>query len=97
MRFLWDEIKNRANQRKHGLSFEQASALFASVRDYLEIFDDAHSGDEDRFIALGPIESGVIVVVFVEPDERSVRIISARKATSREREMFAASMKGRQI
>lgn len=55
MKVAWDAAKNLANQRRHGLSFEEAQELFLSGRDYLEIFDDAHSETEDRFIAIGPI------------------------------------------
>ena len=55
MELSWDEAKNRANQKKHGVSFERASELFTSKADYLEFFDEAHSIDEDRFIAIGPI------------------------------------------
>jgi uncharacterized DUF497 family protein len=51
----WDDAKNLANQRNHGISFQEASELFRSDVDYLEIFDDAHSLIEDRFIAIGPI------------------------------------------
>ena len=46
----WDDTKNRKNQRKHGLSFEDVQELFRSGSDYLEIFDDQHSEEEDRFI-----------------------------------------------
>ena len=63
MEFEWDPAKDRANRSKHGLSFEEASELFASGVDYLEIFDAEHSEDEDRFIAIGPIKRGMIVVV----------------------------------
>jgi hypothetical protein len=43
VRVVWDEAKNVANQKKHRVSFDEASALFASGADYLENFDDAHS------------------------------------------------------
>ena len=88
MRLTWDEAKNRANQEKHGISFEEARELFASKADYLEVFDEAHSSDEDRFIAIGPIRGGVVLVVSTEQDEASIRIISARWATRRERGLF---------
>ena len=55
MRVEWDEAKNLENRRKHDLSFEEARELFTSGVDYLEIFDEAHSDLEDRFIAIGPI------------------------------------------
>ena len=63
MRFEWDEDKDQGNQVKHGVSFSEAQQLFRSGVDYLEIFDVEHSEAEDRFIAIGPIERGVVVVV----------------------------------
>ena len=47
-------------------------------------FDDEHSQDEDRFIAIGPIARGVVLVVYTEPSEGVLRIISARGATKAE-------------
>jgi uncharacterized DUF497 family protein len=94
MRFEWDPEKNRSNRRKHGLSFEDASGLFASDEALLEIFDSEHSNHEDRFIAVGRIELGVIVVVFTEPGEDVVRILSARKATKAEQELFESYSRG---
>jgi uncharacterized protein len=58
--FEWDLKKEQANVRKHGISFARARQLLESDADYLEIFDEAHSVDEDRFIAIGPIDEGVI-------------------------------------
>ena len=84
MRLTWDKAKSHTNQAKHGISFEEASELFSSRADYLEIFDEAHSIDEDRFIAIGPIRRGVVLVVSSEQDETTLRIISARWATKRE-------------
>ena len=88
MEVEWDPEKNRENQRKHRLSFEEAADLFTSGDDYLEIFDAEHSEDEDRFIAIGAIVRGVVVVVWTEREEDVVRIISARPATSRETRLF---------
>lgn len=88
MRVEWDEGKNLANQRKHGISFEEAEALFATGSDYLEIFDDAHSETEDRFIAIGPIARGIILVIWTERDEEILRIISARWASEREQALY---------
>jgi uncharacterized DUF497 family protein len=64
VRVAWDEAKNLANRRKHGVSFEEAAELFASGSDYLEIFDKAHSESEDRFIAIGSVTRGLILVVY---------------------------------
>ncbi len=88
MRIAWDHSKDLANQRKHGLSFREARKLFAPGNDYLEIFDEAHSELDDRFIAIGPISRGIILVVFAERDEDTIRIISARWATRREQVLY---------
>ena len=84
----WDPDKNTDNQRKHDVSFEEAAELFTSERDFLEIYDAAHSELEDRFIAIGLVQRGVVLVVWTERDEDTVRIISARWATSREQLMY---------
>jgi hypothetical protein len=88
MRLEWDPAKSDANRAKHGLSFETAAELFRSGVDYLAIYDDAHSDDEDRFIAVGPIGRGVIVVVYTERDDGRLRIVSARMATTNERRRY---------
>ena len=88
MKIEWDPTKNAENQVKHGVSFEEASELFTSERDYLEIFDEAHSEDEDRLIAVGVVRRGVIVIIWTERDDETVRIISARRATPLERLMY---------
>ena len=92
MRVDWDEAKNRQNQRKHGVAFEDAQRLFESGSDYLEIFDAEHSEDEDRFIAVGPTRRGLLVVVLTDRGDDVVRIISARPATQREAEWFRERM-----
>ncbi len=56
--------------------------------DYLEIYDEEHSDEEDRFIAVGPIRRGVIVVAYTERDDDVLRILSARMATKDERKRF---------
>ena len=88
VKVVWDDAKNRANRKKHQVTFEEASRLFTSAVDYLEIFDAAHSDEEDRFIAIGPVTRGIVLVVWTERDEEEIRIISARWATGRERELF---------
>ena len=88
VRVEWDEAKNAANQRKHGVSFEEAAELFATGDDYIEIFDEFHSETEDRFIAIGPVTRGLVLVVWTERDEDIVRIVSARWATKPERQRY---------
>jgi uncharacterized DUF497 family protein len=90
----WDQTKDLANQRKHGVSFEEASELFRSGVDYLEILDDAHSGAEDRFIALGPIRRGLILIIWTERHEETIRIISARWATKNEQRLYESYLRG---
>jgi len=90
----WDEAKNGANLRKHGISFEEAQILFATDH-YLEIFDDQHSEEEERFIAIGPISRGVVVVVWTETEDGAIRIISARCATKREARMYEGHIGGK--
>lgn len=94
MKVEWDEAKNLANRRKHDLSFEEAAELFASGADYLEIFDEAHSELEDRFIAIGPVTRGFVLVVWTERDDDVYRIISARWANEREQVLYRAYKDG---
>lgn len=88
MRFDWDGQKDRENSEKHGLRFADVVPLFTSGAEYLEIYDDTHSEIEDRFIAIGLVERGIVVVVWTEAPEGTIRIISARRATPDEVELF---------
>ena len=92
VRFEWDAAKNAANRKKHGASFEEAQDLFTSGVEYLELFDEAHSAEEDRFIAIGPVRRGVILVAYTERLEDTIRIISVRHATAAERKLFQTHM-----
>ena len=92
MDFEWDDAKDLGNQRKHGLSFTEAQRLFESGADFLEIFDTEHSEFEDRFIAIGPIDRGVIVVVYTEREEDLIRIVGARMANKREQALYRSHM-----
>ena len=89
MIFEWDENKALANIKKHGVSFEEARAVFYD--DYAVLFDDPdHSEAEDRFLISGMnSEKGVCIVshCYRSEDER-IRIISARKATRTERSIY---------
>jgi uncharacterized protein len=90
----WDEAKSISNRRKHGVSFEEAAVLFASGQDYFEIFDEAHSESEDRFIAIGPIRRGLVLVVWTARDDDNLRIISARWAGEREQALYYSCVGG---
>jgi uncharacterized DUF497 family protein len=88
MPFEWDDAKNKTNRERHGLSFEQVVELFTSGVDFLDIYDENHSDEEDRFVAIGPIHSGVVVVVYTERQDDVIRIINARSATKKEIQLF---------
>ena len=88
VRFEWDPQKERQNVAKHGVNFKEAKALFTSKVDFLEIYDAEHSDVEERFIAIGPIRRGLVLVVFTERSEDAIRIISARKASPAQRSMY---------
>lgn len=83
--FEWDSRKAEANRRKHGVAFEEASAVFADP--LARIFDDPdHSLREQREIIVGrSSKARLLLVAFTERGDR-VRIISARPATRRERQ-----------
>lgn len=81
----WDDRKNEINKRKHGISFETAAHVFEDIN-RIEYFDEAHSADEDRFIVLGLV-SKVLFVVYTDRGD-ATRIISARKATEAETEVY---------
>lgn len=92
MRFEWDDAKDRSNQKKHSLAFTEAKQLFEGNQDYLEIFDASHSGNEDRFIAIGEFGRGIAVVMYTVREEALIRIIGARLATRREQQRYRAYM-----
>ena len=88
MTFEWDEHKNRKNKRKHGISFEESVRVFndeASV----EIYDNSHSANEDRYIVIGRITEGMVVCLVCTYRSYDVlRIISARPANANEKEEY---------
>ncbi len=85
MKFEWDENKNLINKIKHKISFQTAAHVFDDP-DYIEMYDFEHSVDEDRYIAIGKV-GDIIFVVFTEKKD-TVRLISARLATSAERGLY---------
>ena len=92
--FEWDEEKNRANRRKHGVSFEEARTVFLDENARL-IADPEHSDVEDRFVLLGlSIRLRLLVVPHCYRESSgAVRIISARRAGSSERRDYAGWLK----
>ncbi len=86
LRFAWDDRKNAANGRKHGVSFEEAQTVF-SDEEALLVSDPDHSLDEDRFVLLGMSAQLRVLLVChcYREDDEVIRIISARKASAPER------------
>lgn len=85
LKFEWDENKNQTNQKKHGLSFEEARSVFYDVEAI--VFDDPeHSSEEERFLIIGFTSQARICIVShcYRCSDSIIRIISARKATTSE-------------
>ena len=82
--FEWNPKKAAANDRKHGITFEEASTVFA---DYLSLTipDPLHSENEERFVTTGRSEKQRLIVVVHTERGNTIRIISARTATPHER------------
>jgi uncharacterized DUF497 family protein len=89
LRFDWDEQKARENQRKHGVSFDEARSVFFDPQ-AVEFFDDEHEQSEERFLLLGVSARLRILMVCHCLREKSnvIRIILARKATANEQREY---------
>jgi uncharacterized protein len=87
LRFEWDPGKARANLRKHGVSFEEATTVFADALS-LTISDPDHSETEARFLDLGLSHQGRLLVVSYTEREDQIRIISARLASRVEKRTY---------
>ncbi len=88
MIFEWDEDKAKINQQRHDISFEEAKAAFDD-ENLVDAMDEAHSEDESRFNLIGLTERGLLFVVYTERGDDIIRIISARKATKFEEQIYA--------
>ncbi len=93
IRFEWDESKNRANKRKHRVSFEEAQTVFWDENARL-IDDPDHSKSEDRFILMGLSNNLRVLVVShtYRKSESVIRIISARRANRREQDFYRSKV-----
>ena len=89
IRFTWDPRKDKANQKKHGVSFQEGRSAFYDPNARV-IHDPDRSHDEDRFVLLGvsfKLRALVVCHAYREEDE-VIRIISARKATRKEQQQY---------
>jgi uncharacterized DUF497 family protein len=90
--FEWDPNKVRRNIETHGMSFDEASTVFSDTLS-LTIYDPLHSDKEDRFIIIGnSCKNHLLVIVHTDRGDK-IRIISARKATKKERKQYEENAK----
>ncbi len=89
--FEWDLKKAKINLEKHAVSFEEASTAFKDPLS-LTIDDPLHSSDEKRFVLIGmSYNSRILVVVHTDRGD-NIRIVSARKATKKERKYYESNV-----
>ncbi len=89
LRFSWDNRKNKSNQKKHSVSFEEAQSVFFD-KNAIEFFDPDHSETENRFLLLGlGYRLRILLVSYCyRESENMIRIISARKASKKEQKEY---------
>jgi len=89
LRIEWDKKKNKSNQKKHGVSFEEAETVFYD-ENAVEFYDNIHSSAENRFLLLGLSYKlrTILVCHCLKENETIIRIISARKATKQEQKEY---------
>ena len=85
--FRWDPEKARSNLRRHGVTFEEAASVFRDVLS-VAISDPLHSTEEKRFVIIGRSDQDRTLVVVHREFAETIRIISARRATRRERNEY---------
>ena len=91
MVFEWDEEKNEENIRTHGLDFAYAQEVFSAPM--LVRSDTRKNYGEDRFVGIGFLRNFVVVIVYTERAEDTVRVISLRKALKHERQRFEEALR----
>jgi uncharacterized DUF497 family protein len=93
IRFEWDPRKATSNEKKHGVSFEEAESVFFDQQALL-LADPQPAGEEDRFVLLGLSAAlRMLVVVHALREQDVIRIISARKATRLERQQYQSRLR----
>ena len=88
MEFEWDKNKAERNEKKHGISFSEATTVFGDPLE-ITISDPEHSSGEYRFLSIGKSNMGnILVVSYTERENNQIRIISAQMATNREQRNY---------
>jgi len=90
LNFEWDDEKAKANLKKHGISFDEATTVFIDPFSITR-YDPDHSVDEQRYIDIGSSDKDRVLVVVYTERGASIRIISCRKATPSERRFYEKS------
>jgi len=92
--FAWDEDKQEANIKKHGVTFLEATSVFDDEHALISS-DPDHSQDEDRFVIIGFSDNARLLIVChcYRTNDSVIRIISARKANRRERKEYGGHVK----
>ncbi len=86
MKLTWDPEKRQNNLSRHGLDFADAGAVFQGAVFTFE--DKRQSYGEQRLGAMGMLEDVVVAITFTEPDDDLIRLISMRKATRNEQQIY---------
>lgn len=86
----WNQNKAISNRLKHGVTFEEAKTVFNDPF-YIDFYDPDHSSDEERYIIIGELQLRRLLLVSYTERENIIRLISARKATARERKVYEKS------
>lgn len=92
MEFEWDDRKNAANIRKHGLDFADGAELFSGQHFLVAAGEGDHYGEE-RWRGIGMIRGNAVVAVFTERRPNLIRFISLRKANRQERKAYEKAIK----
>ena len=87
MNFDWDEDKATINLSKHGIAFSEAKTVFDDSF-YVDFYDPDHSEYEQRYLIIGHSERGRLLIVSYTERRNSIRLISAREVTKRERKSY---------
>jgi uncharacterized protein len=93
MNFEWDDQKNESNIINHGFDFADAHQIFNAPM--VIDLDQRENYGEDRWIATGLLDGRIVIMVYTEPNDQTIRIISLRKALSHERRRYEQYLKNR--
>ena len=91
MKFTWDEAKNSINRQKHGVDFADVPEMFELPM--VTFLDRKREYGEDRWVGIGWLHDVLAVAIYAEPDRKTVRIISARKANRHEQSIYAEEIR----